>query len=203
MAIMLGGVAAWLLGWSGIALPGAGSPPDAGPQGSVSRVPLGDDRDGARPRHEAGWTGRVLAGPVRRAGPSARSAEAELRALLAACRGADPDGARLLEAYLDRRDPGWREHAEAHADAGTGARRDAGAMTEQEAYQVLGLQPGAAPDDVRRAYRTLMMRLHPDQGGSPYLAARVNQAKEASAGSASALETSRRAMSRGRRLGRR
>ncbi len=97
------------------------------------------------------------------------------------CLSDDPDGARLLEAYLDRRFPGWRQAAEGEADArggGTRTRTRYAAMSEDEAYEVLGLRKGASREDVSRAHRTLMKKLHPDQGGSTDLAARVNEAKD-------------------------
>lgn len=52
------------------------------------------------------------------------------------------------------------------------------AMTEEEAYRVLGLEAGASEDDVKAAYRRLMGQAHPDHGGSDYLAAKINQAKD-------------------------
>lgn len=90
----------------------------------------------------------------------------------------DGESAQLLEAYLDRREPGWREHAQGNAGAGQGGPAAASAMTQEEAYQILGLQPGADEDAIRGAHRTLMKKLHPDQGGSTWLASRVNQAKD-------------------------
>jgi hypothetical protein len=103
--------------------------------------------------------------------------EAQLATLALECAKFDAEGARLLQAYLDRRFAGRREDAYAHADPSP-ARRRPGAMTADEAYEVLGLAPGAPDDAVRRAYRDLMKKIHPDQGGSTYLAARVNQARD-------------------------
>lgn len=91
----------------------------------------------------------------------------------------DVQSLALIEAYLDRRAPAWREHAERDARGGGGGQAATrSALTEQEAYEILGLAPGASEDEVRRAHRSLMKKLHPDHGGSDYLAARVNQAKD-------------------------
>jgi hypothetical protein len=91
----------------------------------------------------------------------------------------DDDSRDLLATYLDRREPGWREHAQQDAAAGSGPRpAGGGKMTEQEAYQILGVQTGASAQDITRAHHSLMKKLHPDQGGTTYLAARVNEAKD-------------------------
>jgi hypothetical protein len=56
--------------------------------------------------------------------------------------------------------------------------KSGGAMTRAEAYEVLGLKPGASEPDIRAAHRRLMRAAHPDSGGSDWLAARINQARD-------------------------
>jgi hypothetical protein len=124
--------------------------------------------------HDTGaMRGRILAG--RHEGASLD--RLETTTLVGMLSEIDEESRALLAAYLDRRTPGWREHAQGDAAAGQGG-TPRGPMTQEEAYQILGLQPGASAEEIGRAHRALMKRLHPDQGGSTYLAARVNEAKD-------------------------
>jgi hypothetical protein len=125
--------------------------------------------------HDSGAiTGRMLAG--RHEGKALDALD--VKTLLELVTEVDAESAALLAAYLDRRSPGWRE--DPHADAAAGDRPAArgGKMTEEEAYQILGVPAGASAEDIGRAHRSLMKKLHPDQGGSTYLAAQINEAKE-------------------------
>ena len=124
----------------------------------------------------ARWKGVVLAG--RSEGKMlGKMGEAELIALYREL-GGDFESRQLLEAYLDSRFPVWRQNAKAHDGNGLGGAPGSGPMTKEEAYKVLGLETGAAAADVRKAHRRLMQRLHPDLGGSSFLAARINEAKD-------------------------
>jgi DnaJ-domain-containing protein 1 len=90
----------------------------------------------------------------------------------------DSETARLLEAYLDRRlGADWRNRA-SKQEQWRGHSKSASAMSRDEAYRVLGLQPGASEDEIRAAHRRLMLNLHPDCGGTDYLAAKINEAKD-------------------------
>jgi len=102
----------------------------------------------------------------------------ELFQLLPELRANDQQGALLLEAYLDRRLPDWRDRDREEATKEEPRAAGRGRMSAKEAYEVLGLPPDATDDDIRAAHRKLMMKVHPDQGGSDYLAARINEAKD-------------------------
>jgi len=104
---------------------------------------------------------------------------AELLDLLAGCAG-DEDSVRVLEAYLDRvHGPQWRGDGGADEKAKGGRAGGWGAaMTFDEAWEILGLEAGADEDAIKGAHRRLMAKMHPDRGGSTYLAAKLNQAKD-------------------------
>ncbi|WP_159586447.1 DnaJ domain-containing protein [Chelativorans xinjiangense] len=127
--------------------------------------------------HDTGaLEGTVLAGRYE----GRRLADMRLEELLAlrAELGGDGESLQLLETYLDSRFPVWREGADAHEGGRHGGARGAGRMTKEEAYEVLGLEAGAPAAEIRKAHRRLMQRLHPDMGGSSFLAARINEARD-------------------------
>lgn len=95
------------------------------------------------------------------------------------CRAEDAQSASVLEAYLDRtQGEVWRTAAEQSGhQTGPRSATGEGGMTQEEAYEILGLEPGASPEAIHEAHRRLMQKIHPDHGGSNYLAAKINQAK--------------------------
>jgi hypothetical protein len=180
VAIPLGIFGAGLLGWSPFGASGfsniGGMFKGAGAQrspGQTSRV-RSQFLD-MRLDHDSGeLNGHIVAGP----NAGQRLDQFDLPQLTAMISGFDAESVALLESYLDRRFPAWRQHAQGNAAGGQGRAAANGKMTDEEAYQILGLQPGAAREEIGRAHRALMKKLHPDQGGSTYLAARVNEAKD-------------------------
>jgi len=180
VAVPLGLFGAGLLGWAPFGTPGFGNfgwlfggSGGKRTSGQASRV---------RSRffemtldHDTGaLTGMIVSGAN-----AGRSLEQfDLPALLGMFRELDADSVPLLEGYLDRRFPAWRQNAQGDAAGRQRGTASSGKMTDEEAYQILGLKAGAGRDEIGRAHRMLMKKLHPDQGGSTYLAARVNEAKE-------------------------
>ena len=89
----------------------------------------------------------------------------------------DAQSSAILEAYLDRtQDRDWRERAT--AEEGSKYNDDKSPIDKEDAYAILGLKPGATEDEIKAAHRRLMQKVHPDHGGSDYLAARINEAKD-------------------------
>lgn len=166
-AALAGLAAAWLL-WGQARL--TRSAPKAKQVTSIKTDHLDVQLD-----HDSGLiTGHVLKGMF--AGRTLQNLKpAELALLWQDCRFVDMKSAQILEAYLDKVHPTWQ------ADIARGeeamARGPDGKMGEKEALEILGLKKGAGEEEIRKAHRELMMRLHPDRGGSTYLASKVNEAK--------------------------
>ncbi|TFG89232.1 MAG: molecular chaperone DnaJ [Hyphomicrobiales bacterium] len=179
LAIPLGVLGLALLGlpvarWFGIGGPfGGSSQKSPGQTSEVRTEGLAMELD-----HDTGsMEGSCLKGDF--AGRTLSSlSDDELLLLLEELRVNDAQGALLLEAYLDRRRQGWRDGRADEAARETPRAGGQGRMSAKEAYDVLGLWPGASDEDISAAHRKLMMKLHPDQGGSTYLAARINEAKD-------------------------
>ena len=132
--------------------------------------------------HRSGQvTGDIVDGPfVRRRIESLRVDE--LVDLFVYYQREDEPSARLIEAYLDRTSPTWRDRYGADGapkqDTYTATARPGGPMSKSEALRLLGLQLGATADEVRVAHRRKLQEHHPDRGGDPDMAARINQARE-------------------------
>ncbi|QPC87638.1 DnaJ domain-containing protein [Mesorhizobium sp. NBSH29] len=127
--------------------------------------------------HDSGvLEGIVLAGKHEGRALNSMSEE-ELKGLGAEL-ASDPESQQLVETYLDGRFPLWRKHAEPNDSDGQSVAPASGAMTKKEAYQVLGLEAGASTTEIRKAHRRLMQRVHPDLGGTSFLATRINEAKD-------------------------
>lgn len=171
----LGGLGLWLMGLgspAGLRNAGAGGAGVSRVRSAMIEMELDHSTGAIR--------GMILAGKHEGKKLDALTRPA-LMELYDTCLRDDPDGARLLEAYLDRRFAGWRAAGDAHRDARAGGEtraRRAGTITEDEAYEILGLKKGAPAADIARAHRDLMKKLHPDLGGTTDLAARVNEAKD-------------------------
>lgn len=177
------------LGWQGmpgLGIPGMGSGSSSGRGNSEVRTRFLD----MTLDHATGeMDGLVREGPFEGRRLSELGPE-ELDELLRACRLEDDDSARLVEAYIARahpdRDTAGSGGAEGASSAG-GKRREGGgrrgggrggSMPVHEALEILGLPDDASDDDVREAYRRLMKKYHPDQGGSAWYAAKLNEAKD-------------------------
>ncbi|MDY0376783.1 MAG: DnaJ domain-containing protein [Desulfobacterium sp.] len=128
--------------------------------------------------HDTGeMDGTVLTGRMQGVSLSSLSEE-EILSLYFDFRS-DTDSISLLESFLDRYYPDWRDHAD--SDAFRNHHKDRSGfdnMTRREAYQILGIDSSASQEEIHQAWRQLIKGVHPDSGGSAFLAAKINTARD-------------------------
>lgn len=127
--------------------------------------------------HDTGeMDGRVLTGHMAGVRLSSLSEEEVLSLYREISSDADSDA--LLISYLDRYHPDWRERVDPDSFSGKDGASGFEKMTKQQAYQILGLEPGASQQEIHQAWRQLIKGVHPDGGGSPFLTAKINAARD-------------------------
>ena len=169
-------------GWTGGGPGGfrtAGGPTAGGPAGKTSDIAT--DMLAMQLDHRTGdLDGEVLKGQF--AGRSLASLGfQDLIVLLMDCQRDDPRAVPLLETYLDRHHRDWRDHVGAESDrqdSESGAAQHDAIMDVATACRILDVSPEADAAEIKAAHRRLMNKVHPDHGGSSYLAAQLNQAKD-------------------------
>lgn len=178
LSLPLAAIGTWLI-WGQAGIPWSGWPGSPQPAAKKTSKVVTDHLE-MELEHDTG----TMAGRVRKGFFAGRRIEdlrpVELAHLWQDCRFADPQSAQLVEAYLDRVHPTWRDdmqRQESQVPKGPDGR-----MTRTEAMEILGLAAGASEEEIKRAHRDLIMKLHPDKGGSTYLAAKINEAKDVALG---------------------
>jgi hypothetical protein len=116
--------------------------------------------------------GEVLDGEFAGRRLSDLSAE-EAKTLSDSLRETDRESYVLMQAYMMRNGRGGDEQSQ--QDSTPGGFSD---LSNEEALKILGLENGASKEDIGKAHKRLIQRLHPDRGGSDYLAAKINAAKD-------------------------
>ncbi len=126
--------------------------------------------------HDSGEIqGEVLAGQFADSQLASLSLD-ELLLVLDECMAAGDHSPQLLQAYLDTKHPQWTEGFDDNRKTAPAA--PTGTMSVKEALAILGLETGASKRKIVSAHRSLMKKYHPDQGGSDYLATKINEAKD-------------------------
>ncbi len=127
--------------------------------------------------HDTGeMDGTLLTGRLKGARLSSLSRE-EILSLYYDFRS-DTDSISLLESFLDRYYPDWRDRDDSDDSRNQKDTSGFDNMTRQEAHQILGLEPNASQEEIHQAWRRLIKGVHPDSGGSAFLAAKINTARD-------------------------
>ena len=171
--MVVGSILLRRFGGMGASFPGGGRSRSDGQRSRVRTAALAMELD-----HDTGeMEGEVLTGPFVGKRLSSLSLE-ELMEFRLNCDDAGPQTSALVEAYLDRYHAEWRDRDDVSDGAEQQAHTGSSVMSREEAFEILGLAYGATREEIRKAHKDLMKQFHPDQGGSSYIASKINQAKD-------------------------